>query len=252
MAGLVDFTKEEEVTEYLENIEVEYMYGCNRERNEDSCTRLGEFLETIKKRFVESAKVYKDCCDTWKSAPCCYKLGNYHMLGRGLVEKSEEKALHYYSIACAQDTYIDHGKNDRIAAACCSKASILYKNKEVREKYLQKISKDETQSDKQTLFYNELINSYQRACSLKDQLGCNVLSVLYMNDFEGRPNTKNLKLAAKYAEMGCDLGNAVACHNIHLMYRRGDGVDKNLTKSKEFAERRDEIHQGAESLSFGA
>ena len=250
MAGLVDFSDENAVKEYMENIQIEFMYGCHRERKEDSCFRLGEFLETFKKKFVESAKIYKDCCETWKSAPCCYKLGNFHMLGRGLVEKSKLKAYDCYRIACAQSNYEDHGKNDRIAAACCCKANLLSGDQTVREKFLDEVSRSDQASDN-SLLYKEIIDSYSRACALRDAGGCNSLSLMYMNEFQGLPESKNFKLAAKFAEKACDLGKAMACHNLHIMYKRGDGVDKNLVKAKEFASRRDEIRRGGEALTFG-
>ena len=244
MAGVVNFSDEEEVQEYLNNTEIEFMFGCHKEKNEDSCYRLGEFLETIRKKFHEAAGVYKMCCDTWHSSTCCYKAGQYHMLGKGGLEKSNLRAYNSYRTACRQKNYADQGKNDRIAAACCSMSILLTSDQQVQEEFLSTPS-DIPQSER---LYNEIRNSFERACNLRDAAGCNFLSQVYLSGFLDK--SKDFKLAAHYAEMACSLGEPRACHNLTIMYRRGEGVEKNLSKSEEFANRRNELMHGNAELAF--
>ena len=247
MAGIVDFTNEEEVKEYLDNVEIEFMYGCNKEKNEDSCYRFGEFLDTIRKNFDDAAKTYKDCCDFFRSAPCCYKAGQFHMLGKGGLVKSTLEAYESYCTACAHEKYTDQGKNDRIAASCCNVGLLLTSDESVQQRFVQtnKLAND---SDKSEKMFSAITEAFKRACAFRDASGCGFLSQLYMSGFEGR--FKDMKLAAKFAESACELGDARSCHNLTVMYRRGDGVKRDADKSDEFAKRRDEILRGNTSLNF--
>ena len=241
MAGVVDFTNEEEVKEYLNNIEIEYMYGCNKVRDENSCYRLAEFMETIRKKFREAAKVYKDCCSSFHSAPCCYKLGQFHMLGRGGLAKSKDEAYESYNMACEQENYTDQGKNDRIAAACCNKALLLSSEENIQERFLNSIGKSDSQN-RNDLIFSEMVQAYERSCGLRDPSGCGFLGQLYLSGF--KEAHKNLELAAKYAQLACEYGEVRSCHNLAIMYKRGEGVVKDLDKSAEYAKRRDELIHG--------
>jgi len=249
MAGVVDFTNEEEVKEYLNNIEIEYMYGCNKERNEDSCYRLGEFLDTIRKNFDGAAKAYKECCDSFRSAPCCYKSGQFHMLGKGRLSKSTLEAYECYKTACKQDKYTDQGKNDRIAASCCNMGLLMMSDEAVRQRFVTANKLDDANDrDKTKNILSTITKVFDRSCSLRDPSGCTYLSQLYMNGFQGEG--QDMKLAAKFGQAACELGDATACHNLMIMYRRGDGVVKDTEKSAKFGIRRDEILKGNSSLSF--
>lgn len=244
MAGLVDFSDEEEVQEYLNNTEVEFMFGCHKEHQEDSCYRLGEFLETIRKKFTEAGTIYKECCTKYKNAPCCTKAGHFHMLGKGGLKESKLEAFKCYETACAQDTYTDQGKNDRLAIGCCNYGILLCDQEFVSDnkEYLSRNNKENVKSS--------IIDAFKRACSLQDRHGCTLLSQFYMSNY-GEDRTKSFKLSAQYAEKACELGDVRSCHNLSLMYTRGDGVEKDPKLAKKYAQLRDNYAKDALSLTFG-
>ncbi|XP_002127035.2 cytochrome c oxidase assembly factor 7B-like [Ciona intestinalis] len=246
MAGLVNFKDPEEVKEYLSNTEIEFMFGCHKEKDADCCYRLGEFLETIRKKFPEAATTYKECCDNYKNAPCCFKVGQYHMLGKGGLEKSELEAFKYYRSACQQEKYRDQGKNDRLATACCNMALLLQQDEKSRKPFVDYLKTvEETEKPVQS----RILEALQKSCALNDAVGCNVLSSFHMKGFEDlKPN---LRLAAKYAEKSCDLGDYRGCHNISLMHARGDGVEKSYERAKSFSEKKEKLMNQSTSLSFG-
>lgn len=61
------------------------------------CHLLGDYLEAISKDFHKAAKVYKSNCEDFNYSKSCYKIGNYHMAGKGGVVQSQEK-VSYCSI----------------------------------------------------------------------------------------------------------------------------------------------------------
>ena len=54
---------------------------------------------------------------------------------------------------------------------------------------------------------------------------------------------KNLPEAAQIFEKGCDLGNLGCCHNLSVMYRKGDGVTQSDDLAKKFMEKAQDIHE---------
>ncbi|XP_076811802.1 cytochrome c oxidase assembly factor 7B-like [Clavelina lepadiformis] len=250
MAGLVDFRNEDEVKEYLKNTEVEFMFGCHKEKQEDSCYRLGEFLDTIRKDFPQAATVFKDCCDTFQNASCCFKAGQYHSLGKGKLVKSQLEAFKCFYTGCQQKNYTDQGKNDRIAASCTSVGLMLSQAEEKRQPLLNYLEINKAHSLNNPAS-THVIKVFERACGLNDKFGCYLLSQIYMEESALDSIKHDYKLAAHYAEKACDLGEAKACHNLSIMHKRGDGVDKSSEKAKEFAEKRDRLTSGALSIRFG-
>jgi cytochrome c oxidase assembly factor 7 len=47
---------------------------------------------------------------------------------------------------------------------------------------------------------------------------------------------KNMSEAFKFALKACDLGNMEACVNVSMMYRRGEGTDKDEALGKKYAD----------------
>ena len=247
MAGLVDFRNEEEVKEYLKNIEIEFMFGCHKEHDQDNCYRLGEFLQTMKKNFSEASKIYKNCCEQFENAPCCYKAGQFHLVGRGDLEESSTEAFKSFYVACTHDTYSDMGKNDAIAASCCNMGILLSQDDPNRENYMEILKNGKMAS---LSVATAVLDSYTRACNLNDKIGCNLLSMLHLAGFENEVK-QDYKLAAKYAEKACDLGEAKACHNLGLMFKRGDGVEQSDKRAMEFKTKYRDLIRGELSLQFG-
>jgi len=257
----VDFTNPEEVNEFLTNTEIEYMYGCHKENDPDSCFRLGEFFETIRKQWKDAADTYKMCCDKFQNATCCFKAGQYHMLGKGGLSKDWLDAFKCYETACNQDRYQDQGKNDRMAAACCNKGLLMYKDGGERKRIMEYLDQKEPSSEGTTSASTDssdskafpvILSAFQKACNLNDGKGCYFLAQLHLVGYGAGELGKDGARAADCMVKACDLGDVRACHNASLMYSRGDGVEKNPELAKKYQDKVNEHAQGSFSLQFGA
>lgn len=47
------------------------------------CQRLADYLEGVKKNYESTAQVLKHNCETYGHGESCYKLGAYHITGKG-------------------------------------------------------------------------------------------------------------------------------------------------------------------------
>ncbi len=72
---------------------------------------------------------------------------------------------------------------------------------------------------------------FERACGLNNGRGCNNLGVLYR---DGQGIEKNLTKAAQFYSKACDLNNGGGCSNLGVLYQNGQVVEKNLTKAAYF------------------
>ena len=56
-----------------------------------------------------------------------------------------------------------------------------------------------------------------------------------------------MKKAFEFAEKACNLGSIYACVNVSIMYKRGDGVEKNQVESEKYkkkaVEMKEQMHQ---------
>lgn len=117
MAGLINFEDEQEVKQFLDNLGVEYSYQCHREKDPEGrrncpsragaeplslspslthsqqlhlflfcltgCQRLADYLEGVKRNYEATAQVLKHNCEVNGHGESCYKLGAYHVTGKG-------------------------------------------------------------------------------------------------------------------------------------------------------------------------
>lgn len=115
MAGLINFEDEQEVKQFLDNLGVEYSYQCHREKDPEGwwsavplvlvlncstagpnlcffcligCQRLADYLEGVKKNYESTAQVLKHNCEVNGHGESCYKLGAYHVTGKGKGRRS--------------------------------------------------------------------------------------------------------------------------------------------------------------------
>lgn len=95
-----DLQKEEDVKIYVENLGIEYRFGCYQEKKPEVCHLLGDYLEAIKKDFKKAATVYKTNCVDYKHGKSCLKFGNYALIGRGRDKPDYTEALTYFEKGC--------------------------------------------------------------------------------------------------------------------------------------------------------
>lgn len=59
-----------------------FMYPCDMFFSV-GCQRLADYLEGVKKNYESTAQVLKHNCETYGHGESCYKLGAYHITGKG-------------------------------------------------------------------------------------------------------------------------------------------------------------------------
>lgn len=95
-----DLKQEEDVKDYIENLGIEYRFGCYKEQKPQVCHLLGDYLEAIKKDFDKAARVFKSNCLDYKFGKSCLKIGNYTLIGRGRAKGDAAEALTYFEKGC--------------------------------------------------------------------------------------------------------------------------------------------------------
>ncbi|XP_046400542.1 cytochrome c oxidase assembly factor 7 homolog [Ischnura elegans] len=220
----INLKGEAEVKEFLDNLGIEYRFGCYHEKKYDVCHLLGDYLEAIKKDFEKASKVYKTNCDEQKYAKSCYKYATYSYLGKGKVPKDQKTAFNYYNRGC------EYGDTDSCLYAglmCISSAAKSAKERD----------------------FPLGLKLLQKACSGGSAFGCHYISGMYLvgvqSPSQAEDLPKDMKKAHYYASEACKLGNPHACVNLSLMYKNGDGVDKDEAKAEQFKKIAVELHEEA-------
>ncbi|KAJ8279016.1 hypothetical protein COCON_G00060820 [Conger conger] len=110
MAGLINFEDEKEVKQFLDNLGVEYSYQCHKEKDPEGCQRLADYLEGIKKNFDAAAQVLKHNCEVNGHGESCYKLGAYHITGKGGVSECLKKAYSCFMKSCESGGWVGRAR----------------------------------------------------------------------------------------------------------------------------------------------
>uniref|UniRef100_A0A8C2ZHJ8 Cytochrome c oxidase assembly factor 7 n=1 Tax=Cyclopterus lumpus TaxID=8103 RepID=A0A8C2ZHJ8_CYCLU len=204
MAGLINFEDEKEVKQFLDNLGVEYSFQCHKENDPEGCQRLSDYLEGVKKNYESAAQVLKHNCETNGHGESCYKLGAYHVTGKGRRTTGLKTAYSCFLRSCQTD-----GKKS--TDACHNVALLAHDGRAgdggpdlaVARQY------------------------YEKACAGGFAPSCFNLSALFI---EGN--------AVKYADRACELGHVWGCANASRMYRLGEGTEKDEKKDEALKNRR--------------
>ncbi|XP_022087915.1 cytochrome c oxidase assembly factor 7-like [Acanthaster planci] len=218
----VNFKSEEEVKEYLANLETEYNYQCYREKSGEGCYRLGEFYAGIRGDLSKAAPAYATSCNTYSHAVSCNKLAALHLYGKG-VDKDRRKAVDYFVKSC-EGGYLTG----------CYGAGVA-------------LSGGDTEDPPQAAAF------LQRACEGDHQEGCFQLGGVYLRGLGAVE--KDLAKAFHYTLRSCQLGQMYGCANVSRMYRLGDGTAKDEKLAEEYKAKAKELHRQAKEkaaqLKFG-
>ncbi|XP_048845871.1 cytochrome c oxidase assembly factor 7 [Brienomyrus brachyistius] len=228
MAGLINFEDENEVKEFLDNLGMEYNYQCYREKSPEGCQRLADYLEGIKKNFEATAQVLKHNCEVNSHSESCYKLGAYHVTGKGGVAECLKKAYSCFTRACDLG-----GKNS--VNACHNVALLVHDGRALEG----------------TTDTGVARQYYEKACAGGFAPSCFNLSTLYI---QGAPGiSKDMTQALRYALQACQLGHVWGCANASRMYKLGDGTAPDHQKAEELKNRAKELHgqKQQRQLAFG-
>ncbi|KAF7995268.1 hypothetical protein HCN44_004740 [Aphidius gifuensis] len=213
-----DFKKEEDVKAYLQNIYLEYRFGCEKEKNGNSCHLLGDYMEGIKNEYDKAAQLYKDNCDDRNWPRSCAKYAGYVSIGRGCTKNIQE-AFKYIQKSCDLDDPRGCVKAGEMAASPFD-SFVENRDEEI------KLS----------------IKNLEKAChKLNEEKGCFILSTIYLGSLKNEVEI-DLPKAFKLSMKSCDAGNPYACANISQMYARGEGIEKNDKLSESFKQRAISLH----------
>ena len=82
----VDLTDEDQVQDYLDNLGIEYRFGCYEEKSPKSCQLLGEYFESITREFDKALQIFETNCLKNNHGPSCSKAGFYLASGNGGIQ----------------------------------------------------------------------------------------------------------------------------------------------------------------------
>ncbi|KAK5869988.1 hypothetical protein PBY51_024659 [Eleginops maclovinus] len=229
MAGLINFEDENEVKEFLDNLGVEYSFQCYKEKDPEGCQRLADYMEGVKKNYESTAQVLKLNCETNGHPESCYKLGAYHVTGKGGVTKCLKTAYSCFLRSC--------NANGKRSIDACHNVGLLAHDGRVSEE-----GPDLTVARQY----------YEKACTGGYAASCFNLSAMFIEgNTKGFPT--DMKQALNYSNRACELGHVWGCANASRMYKLGHGTEKDDKKAEELKNRAKDLH-GAEKerqLKFG-
>lgn len=210
----------DELKKFIENLGVEYRYGCFEENNPESCHLLGDYLLSIDKARSKAAQIYKSNCDDNKYPLSCDAYGRMAFRGQGMEAPNSRLALDYFVRGC------DLGE----PRACYHGGQMLGVNDKMVNKI---ITPDPDRS----------IAMLTKACvSGRQPAACTLVHSFYLRGCHGKPPDQ--KLAADFAMIACDQDEHMACYNLSRMYHLGDGVEANQEKSTYYRKRAKAIASG--------
>ncbi|XP_013884660.1 cytochrome c oxidase assembly factor 7, partial [Austrofundulus limnaeus] len=200
MAGLVNFEDENEVKQFLDNLGVEYSYQCHREKDPEGCQRLADYFEGVKRNFDSAAQILKHNCETNGHPESCYKLGAYHITGKGGMTKCLKTAYSCFLRAC-------DGGGKKSADACHNVGLLVHDGQAVEGGANVKAAQQ----------------YYMKACADGFAPSCFNLSTMFITgDSEGL--APDMAQAFTYANRACELGHVWGCVNASRMYKLGEGA----------------------------
>lgn len=209
----VDLKESSEVAEYLENLGIEYRFGCYHEQNPKSCHLLGDYLEGIKKDFAKALRIYSTNCEDYKHGHSCHKVAGYKYVGKACT-KDADQAYDYFQRGCELGHYNS-----------CLNIGLLDSAK-VDKNYLRTVPPNPTKS----------LSSFKRACDEGDLAeACHRYSAMFIKGVQNVCE-KNMEEAFKYSLKACELGNLGGCVNLSMMYAKGEGTEKNPVAAKEYGD----------------
>lgn len=210
----------DELKKFLDNLGVEYRYGCYEENNPETCHLLGDYLLSIDKARSKAAQTYKHNCDVHKFGLSCDAYGRMAFRGQGMEAPDSKLALEYFTRGC------ELGE-----PRACYHGGQMYG---VNDKMVNKMVPPDP---------DKAIEMLTKACMSKKQpAACTLLHSFYLRGCHGK--APDAKLAAKYAEIACDQDEQTACYNLSRMYHLGDGVEVNREKSAYYRERAKAVASG--------
>ncbi|XP_056648515.1 cytochrome c oxidase assembly factor 7 homolog [Diorhabda carinulata] len=233
-----NFKSESEVKEYINNLGIEYRFGCYSEKKPEVCHLLADFLESIKKDYEKAGKVYRTNCDDYKYGKSCLKYGTYSLLGKGSKTSDYKLAYDYFEKGC----HLEEPDS-------CLNQGLLLITKNDKPELKQDVIKGMQLLEKACQHQNGNACYYLSGMYIVGVKKDNLPGSLFQKDYNPEEYLvqKNMKRAFEFALKGCDMGNMYSCANLSQMYAKGDGVEKNEKLAEKYKTKAMEMQKDAQS-----
>nr|XP_040569060.1 cytochrome c oxidase assembly factor 7 homolog isoform X1 [Lepeophtheirus salmonis] len=243
MSGLgsnVDFENRSEVLEYLNNLGVEYRFGCYQEKKAEVlfevCHLLGDFLQAIEGNQKQAYLTYKQNCDKRDFPASCETAGLYRVNNKANCGIDWNDGLRYLRKSCDMNWY-----------SGCHRAGFVATLNPSSKKYPFKDSLPDFQQGLEDL---------KKACD-GGEIGeaCHIYSSFFLTGLDNHVK-EDIPKGLEYAEKACDRKVFQACFNAARVYELGlGGVAKDSEKSEVYIKKFDafinEIKNPDGNLEFG-
>lgn len=92
--------------------------------------------------------------------------------------------------------------------------------------------------------------AFKEGCKHDDAHSCNRVASMYLSPAPSSPIERDVQEAKTYLEKACDANFAPACHNLAVMYKKGDGsIPKNQSKYEEYRTKTQKLVEHAGGIS---
>lgn len=216
----------DELKKFINNLGVEYRFGCFEEKNHQACHLLGDYLLSISHEYSKAAKVYASNCVENKFGLSCNSYAKMVYKGQGVEAPDMKEALEYFLKGCDANEPI----------SCYHAGQLLT----VHDKQVRK-----------SLDLNSKlgIKLLEKSClSMDHPAACTYLHQVLLHGSEDLPADK--EKSAAIAKIGCHLNEYQSCYNLSLMYRKGDGVEVDPEYVKYYQGRTRQCMKGHKAALF--
>ncbi|GMF12176.1 unnamed protein product [Phytophthora lilii] len=94
------------------------------------------------------------------------------------------------------------------------------------------------------------LEAFKQACERDDANSCNRVATMYLSPGLNSPIKRNIQEAKTYLEKACDANFAPACHNLAVMYKKGDeSIPKDQSKYEEYRAKTEKLIEQAGGMS---
>ncbi|TMW66167.1 hypothetical protein Poli38472_003932 [Pythium oligandrum] len=214
------------VNQQLEERHYEFRSNCNDgEGDASACHSWGEWLAVVDKNYKDAAAMYALNCDKNNYPASCFNLGRLKLAGKG-VEMNDTDAIDLFEKSCKGG----HAQG-------CHHLGFMFCKGLGRDKNILKG-----------------VEAFKEACEREDANSCNKVASMYLSgamSAESRnPIKRDAVMAKTYLEKACDANFAPACHNLAVMFKKGDvGVEQSDAKYEEYRKKTNDLIAQAGGMS---
>ncbi|CAI5708613.1 unnamed protein product [Peronospora destructor] len=206
----------------LEERHYEFRSNCDDgDGDASACHSWGEWMAVVDKNYTGAAKLYELNCSKKGYPASCFNLGRLKLAGKG-VEQNDLEAFKLFEKSCAKGH-----------AAGCHHVGFM-----------------RTQGIGCEKDFAKGLAAFKEACKHDDGNSCNRVASLYLSSRANSPIKRDILQAKTYLEKACDANFAPACHNLAVMYKKGDeGIPEDESKYNEYRAKTEKLIEQAGGMS---